>query len=126
VGFAAGSLLEPALGQRFDLVVSNPPYLAQNEAAGLAPELGHEPPQALFAGPEGSELLDALVAGITDVLATSAGFAVELAPSQAERVARALREVGLSDVSVANDLAGRARVVSGRAAAGAPCAEGGA
>ena len=115
--FEAGSLLEPALGQRFDLVVSNPPYLAQNEAAGLAPELAQEPAEALFAGPDGTELLESLVAGVADVLATSAGFAVELAPGQEERVAAWCRAAGLTEVSVTPDLAGRPRVVSARASA---------
>jgi len=120
VAFEAGSLLEPARGRRFDLVVSNPPYLAQNESESLAPELAHEPPEALFAGPEGSELLDALVAGCADVLATSAGFAVELSPWQAEPVAERCRAAGLVDVAIATDLAGRARVVSARAAPATP------
>jgi len=120
VAFAVGSLLEPARGRRFDLVVSNPPYLAQNESAGLAPELAHEPPEALFAGPEGSELLDALVAGCSDVLASSAGFALELSPWQAERVAARCCAAGLVDVAIAADLAGHARVVSARAAPASP------
>jgi len=114
VGFAAGSLLEPALGRRFDLVVSNPPYLAENESAGLAPELAHEPAMALYAGPDGVELLESLVAGVADVLATSGGFAVELAPDQAERVAGFCRAAGLEDVAITPDLAGRPRVVSAR------------
>jgi release factor glutamine methyltransferase len=120
VCFEAGPGLEPARGQRFDLVVSNPPYLADAEAADLAPELAHEPPAALFAGPRGTELLESLVAGAPDVLATSAGFAVELAPQQADRVVAWCEEAGLADVTVTPDLAGRSRVVSARASAEAP------
>jgi len=117
IRFEAGSAFEPALGQRFDLVVSNPPYLAQDEAASLAPELAHEPAVALIAGPAGTEILETLVAGVGDVLAPSAGFAVELAPGQDEPVAAWCRAAGLVEVSVTLDLAGRARVVSARAAA---------
>jgi release factor glutamine methyltransferase len=120
VRFEAGPGLEPALGQRFDLVVSNPPYLADGEAADLAPELAHEPPGALFAGPEGTELLESLVAGAPHVLATSAGIAVELAPQQADRVVAWCEAAGLADVTVTPDLAGRPRVVSARASAEAP------
>jgi len=122
VCFEEGPGLAPALGRRFDLVVSNPPYLADGEEAGLAPELAHEPRGALFAGPRGTELLDTLVGGVADVLATSAGFAVELAPGQAEGVAAACRAAGLVDVVVTADLADRPRVVSARAshAAAAP------
>jgi len=114
VRFAAGSLLEPAAGERFDLVVSNPPYLAEGEAAQLAPELAHEPGAALFAGPLGTELLERLVAGVVDVLATSAGFAVELAPDQAERVAGWCELAGLGEVRIVPDLAGRPRVVAAK------------
>ena len=119
VRFERGSLFEPAAGRRFDLVVSNPPYLAQNEAAGLAPELAHEPASALFAGSAGTEILETLVAGVGDVLAPSAGFAVELAPAQEAPVAAWCRAAGLLEVSVTRDLGGRARVVSARAAQGA-------
>jgi release factor glutamine methyltransferase len=118
MAFAAGSLLEPAAGQRFDLVVSNPPYLALGEATGLAPELAHEPPAALFAGPDGLAVLAPLVAGVASVLATSAGFAVELAPDQASGVAGACAAAGLRDVRVLRDLAGRPRVVVARAPEG--------
>lgn len=114
VGFAAGDLLDPAAGQQFDLIVSNPPYLRDDEAAGLAPELAHEPRGALFAGPAGTELLQPLVAGVRDLLATSAGFAVELAPDQAEPIAELCRAAGLGDVRIASDLAGRPRVVAAR------------
>lgn len=115
ITFAAGSLLEPAAGAVFDLVVSNPPYLARDEAAELEPELAHEPAQALFAGPEGTEVLRPLVAGVGRVLAPSAGFAVEVAPDQAGTVAGLCAEAGLREVRIVPDLAGRSRVVAARA-----------
>ncbi len=114
VTFAEGDRFEPAAGQRFDLIVSNPPYLRDAEAQEVAPELAQEPAQALYAGPEGTEVLEALVAESRDLLATSAGFAVELAPDQAERVADWARQAGLSEVRVVKDLAGQPRVVAGR------------
>jgi release factor glutamine methyltransferase len=115
VGFAAGSLFEPAPDGPFDLVVSNPPYLARGEAGRLEPELAHEPAAALFAGPEGTEVLRPLVAGVPRVLAPSAGFAVEVAPDQAEAVAALCGEAGLREVRIRPDLAGRSRVVTARA-----------
>jgi release factor glutamine methyltransferase len=114
VSFTAGHLLEPAVGRQFDLVVSNPPYLRSDEADGLAPELAHEPTQALFAGPMGTECLEPLVAGVHDLLATSAGFAVELAPEQADHVAGLCRAAGLAQTRIVPDLAGRPRVVAAR------------
>jgi release factor glutamine methyltransferase len=114
IEFAEGSLFGPVVGRRFELVVSNPPYLAESERSQLAPELAHEPEVALFAGPDGLAVLRELVAGATAFLAPGGGFAVELAPDQAPTVAHWLREAGLGDVITHRDLAARPRVVSAR------------
>jgi release factor glutamine methyltransferase len=114
IEFVEGSLFGPAAGRRFELVVSNPPYLAESERSQLAPELAHEPDVALFAGPDGLAVLRELVAGAATFLAPGGGFAVELAPDQAPTVAHWLREAGLGDVITHRDLAARPRVVSAR------------
>jgi release factor glutamine methyltransferase len=114
VEFAEGSLFGPAAGRRFDLVVSNPPYLAESERSQLAPELAHEPDVALFAGPDGLAVLRELVAGAADFLAPGGGIALELAPDQAPTVAHWLSDAGLGDVVTHRDLAERPRVVSAR------------
>jgi release factor glutamine methyltransferase len=112
VRFAQGDLFEPTAGERFDLVVSNPPYVAEGDAASLAPELGHEPARALFAGPDGLAVLRPLVDQAPGHLAPGGALALELAPDQAPAVARACAEAGLTDVRVTHDLARRPRVVS--------------
>jgi release factor glutamine methyltransferase len=114
IEFAEGSLFGPVVGRQFDLVVSNPPYLAESERSELAPELAHEPDIALFAGPDGLAVLRDLVAEVPAFLAPGGGFAVELAPDQAPTVAHWLREAGLGDVVTHRDLAARPRVVSAR------------
>lgn len=111
-----GSLYHPVAGERFDLVLSNPPYLGLAEEAGLEPELAQEPREALFAGRDGLDVLRPLVAGAREALAVGGAFAVELAPAQAGIVAGWLREAGFSDVAVHEDLAGRPRVASARLA----------
>jgi release factor glutamine methyltransferase len=111
-----GSLYDPVAGRRFDLIVSNPPYLAEGEEASLAPELAFEPRMALFAGSEGTECLRALVADATDHLVVGGALAVEIAPGQAPVVAGWVREAGFGDVRVHDDLGRRPRVVSGRLA----------
>jgi release factor glutamine methyltransferase len=116
VRFLEGSLFEPVAGERFDLVVSNPPYLAE-AAASRPPELAHEPPQALYAGEQGFALLRALAQGVLAHLTPGGGAAFEVSPEQGDRVAGWCREAGLLDVARHRDLARRVRVVSGRAPA---------
>lgn len=109
-----GDLLEPVAGERFDLVISNPPYLASGEAPGLAPELAHEPERALFSGPSGFEVLDRLVAAAPAALEPGGWLALETAPDQAERVRTACERQGLVEAAVVRDLGGRPRVVVAR------------
>jgi len=120
IEFVEGSLFGPVLGRRFELVVSNPPYLAESERSQLAPEIAHEPDVALFAGQDGLAILRELVAGCSDFLAPNGGFALELAPEQAPTVAHWLREAGWGDVVTHRDFAQRLRVVSARG----PCPPG--
>jgi release factor glutamine methyltransferase len=114
IRFRTGDLYAPVAGEEFDLIVSNPPYLARAEAGGLPPELGHEPDVALFGGEDGLAVLRPLVEGALRHLAPGGGFAVELDPRQAEGVAEACGRAGLEAVETRRDLAGRARVVAAR------------
>jgi release factor glutamine methyltransferase len=110
--FARGDLYEPVCGERFDLVLSNPPYVARG--AELPPELAHEPPLALFAGADGLDVLRPLVDGLSAVLEPGGAAAFEVAPTQAARVERMLAEAGFSDIETRRDLARRPRVVRAR------------
>ncbi len=58
-----GDLLEPLGRERYDLIVSNPPYVADADYEGLEPELKHEPKEALLAGPDGLAVVRRLLAG---------------------------------------------------------------
>jgi release factor glutamine methyltransferase len=111
-----GDLFEPVAGERFDLVVSNPPYLARGEASELAPEIAHEPERALFSGPSGFEVIDRLVAGAPAALVPGGWLALETAPDQAEPARAACERQGLVEAAVVRDLGGRARVVVARRA----------
>jgi release factor glutamine methyltransferase len=122
----SGSVFEPVAGEQFDLIVSNPPYVAEKQRSGLPPELAHEPAAALFAGEDGTDVLEILAAGVTSRLAPGGAAAFELAPEQAPRVAEWLAAAGLADVRTHRDLARRPRVVSGvrpEGGAGAPRGE---
>ncbi len=114
VRLLAGDLFEPVAGERFDLIVSNPPYVARRDAKTLPPELGHEPEQALFGGVDGLEVIRRLVAEAGDHLSAGGWLGIELAPEQAEEVERMLAERGFEELERHLDLAKRPRVVGAR------------
>ena len=104
--------LPPELAGRVDLVVSNPPYLAEAELADLDPAVAAwEPTDALVGGPSGLEAIEEVVEGAPRWLRRPGALVVELAPSQAEAaVALALR-AGFDRATVRPDLAGRPRAL---------------
>jgi release factor glutamine methyltransferase len=116
IRFLGGSLFAPVAGERFDLVLSNPPYLAEAEASMLAPELAHEPRAALFAGPDGLAVLRPLAQGARAVLEPGGILVLEIAPGQADAVRSMCEAAGLRDARSVRDLAGRPRGVVARAA----------
>ncbi len=118
VRFAAGSLFEPVAGERFDLVLSNPPYVAERERDSLPPELAHEPAGALFAGPDGLDVLRALAQQVGAHLEPGGFVALEMDPRQVEPVSGWLRAAGLIDPTVHRDAARVPRVVVARQAGG--------
>ncbi|MHB8294758.1 MAG: peptide chain release factor N(5)-glutamine methyltransferase [Acidimicrobiales bacterium] len=121
VELLAGSWFEPlpqALRGMVDLIVSNPPYIAEAELEGLGPELTYEPTEALVAGPLGTEAISSVLDGAREWLAPGGLVAVEIAPSQAEAVKSMATAAGLCLPEVALDLAGRPRVLLALAGAG--------
>jgi release factor glutamine methyltransferase len=106
VSFTQGDLLDAVDGD-LDAVLSNPPYVA--EGAALAPDIArHEPRDALFAGPDGLDVVRRLV---PQAAARARLVALEVGEGQAGQVVELLRAAGMQDVSVRRDLAGIDRVV---------------
>jgi release factor glutamine methyltransferase len=104
--------LPDALAGALALVVSNPPYVAEPEWAGLdAAVRDHEPRRALVAGPTGLESIDRIVAEARRWLGPGGHLVLELAPHQADAVTRAAEAAGYRRVRVEPDLAGRARAL---------------
>lgn len=114
IRFLEGDGLEPVGGETFDLLVSNPPYVAETARDRLPPELSHEPPGALFSGPDGLALLRRLIREAPRVLAPGGGLALEHAPDQSPALVAACRQAGFEQVVTRADLAGRLRVVAAR------------
>ncbi len=97
-------------GDRFDVVVSNPPYVSEGEWDALPREVkDFEPPVALLAGPDGLSVIRRLVAGAADHLVPGGTLLCEIGETQGEAVRR-LPSGLLCFEGVARDLAGRDRV----------------
>ncbi|MHC0052691.1 peptide chain release factor N(5)-glutamine methyltransferase [Actibacterium sp. D379-3] len=101
-----------AVTGRFDLIVSNPPYIAADEMAALSPELGHEPEMALTPGGDGLDAYRAIAAGAPAHLAPGGRLLVEIGPTQAHAVSALFARAGLENISTHPDLDGRDRVVA--------------
>ncbi|MFB9148190.1 peptide chain release factor N(5)-glutamine methyltransferase [Roseovarius ramblicola] len=100
---------------RFDLIVSNPPYIAEAEMAGLAPEVrGHDPRAALSDGADGLGAYRAIATGVRAHLAPGGRVLVETGAGQGPQVARLFADAGLAEVRILPDMDGRDRVVTGR------------
>lgn len=96
----------------FDLVVSNPPYLADAELEEVEPELkAHEPREALVAGPHGREALEAILSGARGVLGRGGLLAMETGAGQHAELERAARAASASAFVGERDLSGHERYV---------------
>lgn len=97
----------------FDLVVSNPPYVASGEAATLPREVReHEPEAALFGGPTGIEIYPQLIAQAGALLAPRGLLVLELGYNLADGVREMFHvQPGWANVSITKDLAGIPRVI---------------
>ncbi len=91
----------------FDVIVSNPPYVARDDAEGLAPEVrACEPEEALFAGPDGLAAYPALAPDCARLLAPDGVVCLEIGQGQGAAVAGIMRRHGLRLVGARPDLAG--------------------
>jgi release factor glutamine methyltransferase len=101
--------------ESFDLVVSNPPYIASAVIETLEPEVrDHEPRIALEGGPDGLAHYRVLAPEILRVLKPGGRFAVEIGYDQKAAVETLFREAGAVSLTTIKDLADRDRVVAGR------------
>lgn len=113
VDFREGPGLAPVAGERFDVLVSNPPYVAERDRATLAPQVREwEPAAALFSGDDGLDVLRELIAGAPDHLTPRGLLALEIGAEQAEAVCGLVHAGGaFEEPRLVRDLAGRDRIV---------------
>ena len=102
-----------AVTGRFDLIVSNPPYIAAAEMPALSPEVRNwEPHLALTPGGDGLDAYRAIAAGAADHLHPGGRILLEIGPTQGAAVLALLAGQGFCDLRILPDLDGRDRVVS--------------
>ncbi|ATG46582.1 protein-(glutamine-N5) methyltransferase, release factor-specific [Celeribacter ethanolicus] len=99
----------------FELIVSNPPYIALSEMPSLAPELAHEPRMALTDEADGLTAYRAIARGARTHLAPRGRLIAEIGPTQGAAVSELFLAQGLKGVRVIADLDGRDRVVRAQA-----------
>jgi release factor glutamine methyltransferase len=118
--------VHPLAGDRFapvpetlrgavDLVVSNPPYVPTDAIDGLAVEVAaHDPRAALDGGTDGLDFYRALAPDLVVWLRPGGAVALEIGADQAQTVPEILAAAGVREIAVAEDYAGRPRVVTAR------------
>lgn len=106
----------------YDLIVSNPPYIAAEEMPQLAPEVRDwEPHQALTPGGDGLDAYRAIALGAPSRLMPGGRLLVEIGPTQGAAVSELFRAEGLEDIRILPDMDGRDRVVAARKPGGDRC-----
>lgn len=117
IEFIEGDLLSPlrdrGLTGQVDVIVSNPPYIAESEWAGLQPEVrGFEPRSALVSGPKGTEFHERLLCDSREYLAPGGSLVMEIGQGQRPAVQQIAEQLGgYTPVEIAKDGSGIERIV---------------
>lgn len=122
-----GTLLEPFTATAHpvaDVIVANPPYLPLTDLDDLEPEVvAHDPHEALAGGPDGHEVVDALLAAAAHALAPGGAVLLEIDARRAQDAVAVAQRAGLVEVALRRDLTGAERFVVARRP-GTPVAHG--
>ncbi|MDL9946047.1 peptide chain release factor N(5)-glutamine methyltransferase [Gordonia sp. ABSL11-1] len=109
----AGRMADAFPGGTVDIVVANPPYVP--EGADVAPEVAHDPPEAVFAGADGMSVIVPMLTVVADMLRAGGVVGIEHDESTSPAVTTALAATGhFADIRARDDLTGRPRFVTAR------------
>lgn len=114
VRFRQGSWFEPLAGERFDVIVSNPPYIADGDAHLAQGDLRFEPAAALSSGSDGLDDIRELVGGAGDFLKVGGWLLLEHGVDQGAAIRQLFAAAGFVEVATERDLESRDRVTLGR------------
>jgi release factor glutamine methyltransferase len=113
IRFLHGDLLAPVAGERFNLIVSNPPYVPASDRDTLDPEVrDHEPHAALFAGDDGLAVYRRLIPAAFVALVPGGWLLLEIGYGQSESVSALCAVAGFHRIATTPDLQGIPRVVA--------------
>lgn len=115
VRFYEGDLVAPVAGERFDIVVSNPPYVAERDRESLSVEVReYEPTQALFAGADGLAIYRRLIPAVFEALVPGGFVVLEIGFGQQAALGDLLAGAGFQQIEFTADLRNIPRVASAR------------
>lgn len=115
VDFRQGSIFEPVQGERFDLIVSNPPYISEADIETLQPEVrDFEPRIALAGGADGLDFYRQIIPAAPDHLTPGGWLFLEVGAGQSEKVTEIFANNSFSAIFSTKDPAGIDRVVGGQ------------
>lgn len=115
IRFIEGDLLAPVAAEHFDIVVSNPPYVAESDRLSLAVEVREfEPPHALFAGDDGLAIYRRLIPQSFAALTPCGWVVLEIGCGQDAAAADLLAQSGFNEIGLTADLKGTPRIASAR------------
>jgi release factor glutamine methyltransferase len=113
IRFATGDWFDPVMG-RFDLIISNPPYIAEGDVHLEDSSMSFEPKIALTSGPDGFRDLSLIIEKSPEYLNSGGWLILEHGFDQSSRVTAAMREAGFEEIFTDCDLGGRPRVTGGK------------
>lgn len=114
VQFREGSWFAPLVGERFDLIVSNPPYIAEGDAHLAQGDLRFEPAEALSSGSDGLDDIREIVADASEFLRPDGWLLLEHGFDQGAAIRQLFAAAGFVEVATEHDLESRDRVTLGR------------
>ena len=114
IKFYCGDLFAPLEGQKFNAIVSNPPYIPTSELKTLQTEVKREPQAALDGGEDGLRFYRRIISDAPRFLASGGLLAVEIGINQSSAVKNLFAQANFVEITILKDLAGLERVVAGR------------
>lgn len=112
-GLLKGDIFEGTGSEKeYDLIISNPPYIPENEMKDISPETKFEPETALLADDGGLEFYKAIINNYTKSLKSGGMLAFEVGINESQSVAELLKEAGYKNISIKKDLNNIERAVT--------------